>query len=66
MCQLKRELLCKTGEWYHGHKAQPSLNKQAFNDKLDSIDIDSSDIEVRIIFVFLCRGVQSHFITIET
>ncbi|XP_071145808.1 regulating synaptic membrane exocytosis protein 2-like [Mytilus edulis] len=45
MCLLKRELLCKTGEWYHGHKAQPSLNKQAFTEKLDSIDVDSSDIE---------------------
>ncbi|CAC5414488.1 RIMS1 [Mytilus coruscus] len=45
MCLLKRELLCKTGEWYHGHKAQPSLNKQAFTEKLDTIDVDSSDIE---------------------
>ncbi|KAL3868422.1 hypothetical protein ACJMK2_041230, partial [Sinanodonta woodiana] len=43
MCLMKRELLAKTGTWYHGPNAQPSINSHSICKKLSFSEIESSE-----------------------
>ncbi|XP_064606710.1 regulating synaptic membrane exocytosis protein 2-like isoform X2 [Liolophura sinensis] len=36
MCQMKRELLCQTGIWFHGAGAKPAFNRKSFKAKVEA------------------------------
>ena len=48
MCQMKRDVLAKTGIWYHGsQEGQPAFPPKALQKKLSVSEVDSSENDVR-------------------
>ncbi|XP_070557096.1 regulating synaptic membrane exocytosis protein 2-like isoform X2 [Ptychodera flava] len=38
MCILRRQLLCKTGQWYHGGEAQPVVKAKELKEKIQELE----------------------------
>ncbi|XP_061192589.1 regulating synaptic membrane exocytosis protein 2-like [Saccostrea echinata] len=47
MCDMKRKFFCKTGVWYHGQRARPTLNRALFSQKTRSLEADLTEDESR-------------------
>ena len=47
MCQMKRDVLAKTGIWYHGsQEGQPAFPPKALQKKMSVSEIESSENDV--------------------
>lgn len=51
MCDMKRRFFCKTGVWYHGQRARPTLNRLLFNQKTRSLEADLTEDEVTAVVI---------------
>lgn len=51
MCDMKRRFFCKTGVWYHGQRARPTLNRLLFNQKTRSLEADLTEDEVKAVVI---------------
>ncbi|KAK3609742.1 hypothetical protein CHS0354_029189 [Potamilus streckersoni] len=63
MCLMKRELLAKTGTWYHGPNAQPSINSHSFCKKLSFSEIESSENDGTGTEATFSEGTQTQALT---